>query len=174
MHNPFVQITPALLQAMMASPKLFVRQHFPRGKTIFDDDDMMPLLFTYYEKTNEVEANRANIHMAQINEDPYRFLYDSDQEDHRRRLMNACAASPKYTIYINLLHQQWVPPTWLRRKLHAYMLTHFYWWHYSKTHQLHIHLKDRYGQLYLHLSWKANTADLLLDELENFPACVTT
>lgn len=174
MYNPFADISAPLLEAMMASPKLFVREYFPRGITAFCDEGMVPLLFTYYEKTNDVEANRASIHMAQISQDPYRFLYDSEQPEHRSRLLNACKPSAKYKIYINLLHQRWEAPHWLRKKIHGFMLQHYPWWHYDKKNQLHIHLKDRYGKLYLHLSWKANSADLNLEEIENFSACVAT
>lgn len=48
------------------------------------------------------------------------------------------------------------------------MLQDYPWWNYGKTNQLHIHLKDRNGLLYLQLSWKAHKADVLLDEVEGF------
>ena len=54
------------------------------------------------------------------------------------------------------------------------MQQHFPWWNYNKTQQLHIHLKDKYGKLFLQLSWKANRAEVLLEEIENVTICATT
>lgn len=174
MYNPLAEMSAPLMKAMLASPKLFVREYYPRGFTPTCEPGTIPLLFTYYEKDNSIEVNRSKIHLAQIMEDPYAFLYDSTVEEHQNRLLKACNPSEKYKIYVNLLYKHWEPPHWLRKKIHEYMLLHFEWWNYTKNHKLHIHLKDRYGKLYLHLSWKANRAELLLDEIENFVPCVTT
>lgn len=174
MYNPLAEISQPLMKAMLASPKLFVREYYPRGLGPLDGTDTIPLLFTYYEKENSIEVNRAKIHLAQAAADPYRFLYDSDIAAHHARLIKAGTPSAKYKIFINLLYNNWEPPHWLRKKIHAYMLLHFDWWNYNKTYRLHIHLKDRYGKLYLHLSWKANRAELALEEIENFIPCATT
>lgn len=174
MYNPFAEISEPLINAMIKSPKLFVREHYARGITPGCEEGSQAFLFTHYEKTNVRMASLATIHMAQIQDDPCRFLYDSENPDHRSRLLKACQPSCQYKVFINLLYQKWEAPHWMRKKIHFFMLHNYPWWHYSKKNQLHIHLKDRYGQLYLHLSWKANTADLLLDELENFSACVMT
>ena len=168
MYNPLAKLTPALLEAMLATPKLFVRQSYARGIPITDDPNSIALLFTYYEKDDPIEKNRANIHLAQLQKDPYCFLYDSEDPTHHERLQLAAAATAPYLVYTNLLYQQWKAPPWLRKKIHDYMLQDYPWWNYGKTNQLHIHLKDRYGFLYLQLSWKAHKAEVLLEEVEGF------
>jgi hypothetical protein len=168
MYNPLVKLTPALLEGMLATPKLFVRQTYARGIAVMDAPNSISLLFTYYEKEDPIEKNRAGIHIAQLQKDPYCFLYDSENITHRERLQLAATAGTPYLVYTNLLYQQWKAPPWLRKKIHTYMLQDYPWWNYGKTNQLHIHPKDRYGLLYLQLSWKGHKADVLLDEVEEF------
>ncbi|MEX0636033.1 MAG: hypothetical protein WD135_04630 [Ferruginibacter sp.] len=174
MYNPLVKLTPALLKSMLATPKLFVRQTYVRGISVMDEPNSISLLFTHYAKDDSIEKNRADIHIAQLQKDPYCFLYNSEDVNHRERLQMAAAAAAPYLVYTNLLYQQWKAPPWLRKKIHTYMLLNYTWWNYSNSNQLQIHLKDRYGLLYLQLSWKAHKADLLLEEIENFIPCATT
>lgn len=174
MHNPLALLSPQLMRAMMKEPKLFVREYYQRGHVHFDASGTIPLLLTYYEKEKDVEYNRAHFHMQQLQEDRYAFLYDSENMQHQKRLLLAAAQPSPYKIYTNVLVAEWKAPPFLRTKIHTYMQHHFSWWNYTKTNSLHIHLKDRYGKLFLQLSWKGNHAEVLLDEIENFRLCVTT
>jgi hypothetical protein len=88
--------------------------------------------------------------------------------------LKAAAQPLSYKCYINLLTAEWKAPAYLRTKIHNYMLHHLSWWNYDKTNSLHVHLKDRYGKLFLLLSWKGNRAEVLLDDIENFSPCVMT
>lgn len=162
------------MEAMFKDSKLFVREYYPRGHDHFDEPGTVPLLLTYYEKDTPIEYNRAHFHIRQLQEDRYAFLYDSENAEHQKRLVTAATQPPPYKIYINLLTAEWKAPSYLRSKIHSYMQCHFSWWHYNKTNSLHIHLKDRYGKLFLLLSWKGNSAEVLLDEVENFSVCATT
>lgn len=94
MYNPLVTLTPALLEGMLATPKLFVRQSYARGIAVTDGPNSISLLFTYYEKDDPIEKNRAGIHLAQLQKDPYCFLYDSEDPTHRERLQLAASAGP--------------------------------------------------------------------------------
>ena len=151
---------------MTKEPKLFVRQYYAGGLDHFDEPGTVPLLLTYYYKDNHIDVNRAGFHIKQLETDKYRFLYDSENPEHLQKLIAAAQQPPGYKIYINLLPKEWIPPDSLKRKIHHYMLHNLPWWNYNKTNQLHIHLTDRYGKLYLQLSWKGNKADVLLEEID--------
>jgi len=151
------------MNALLQEPKLIVRQHYPRGST---GNDTIPLLLTYYYKNNDIDVNRANLHLKQLLEDKYRFLYDTENEEHRKKLLIAAEQPRGYRIFINLLPARWQPTTSLRRKIHAYVQKK-YEKKNSKTQKINVQLQDLYGKLYLLLSWKENKAEVLLDEVEN-------
>lgn len=174
MYNPLAAISDQLIEVMLQSPKLFVREYYPRGLAFEDAPGTIPLLLTYYEKDQPTEVSRAHFHFKQLEQDRYRFLYDSENVAHQARLRRATHCGTTYKIFINLLPHQWEPPDFLKKKIHTYMQHHLPWWNYSKSNSLHVHLRDRYGKLFLELSWKANQAEVLLDEVENFRPCVTT
>lgn len=174
MHNPFSLISVQLMEAMLKEPTFFVREYYYRGFDHFDDPGKIPLLLTYYQKEKDTEYTRAFFHHRQIAADHYAFLYDTEIPEHRERLLTAATQPSPYKIYINLLPAPWAPPHWLRNRIHEYMQHHLNWWNYNKTNSLHIHLNDRYGKLFLLLSWKGNSTEVLLEEIENFRACATT
>jgi hypothetical protein len=174
MYNPLAIIRTPLMEVLLKSPRLFVREYYERGLPECNNDNPVPLLLTCYDKENNVEQSRAFFHFTQLSKAPYSFLYDSEDPLHRSRLFVAASQPKGYHIFINMLPARWLPPPFLRIKLHAYMENNLPWWNYSKINQLHIHLKDRYGKLYVQLSWKANKAEVNLEEIENFRVCVTT
>lgn len=151
------------MNALLQEPKLIVRQHYPRGNA---GNDTIPLLLTYYYKNNDIDVNRANLHLKQLQEDKYRFLYDTENEEHRKKLLIAAEQPQGYRIFINLLPARWQPSTSLRRKIHAYVQKR-YEKKNSKTQKINVQLQDLYGKLYLLLSWKENKAEVLLEEVEN-------
>jgi hypothetical protein len=166
MHNPLALLDPVLLKALLQEPKLLVRQYYARGLDTFDNADTIPLLLTYYYKNDSVAVNRCGFHLQQLQQDKYRFLYDSENPAHLEKLICAAQQPAGYKVFINLLPRRWSPPDSLKRKIHQYMLQHLPWWNYNKTYQLHIQLTDRYGKLYLQLHWKGNKADVLLEEID--------
>ena len=174
MHNPFALISPRLMEAMLQEPTFFVREYYPRGHDHFDEPGTIPLLLTYYQKDKDTEYTRALFHYRQLKADRFAFLFNSEVPDHQQRLLTAATQPQPCKIYINLLPAPWAPPHWLRTNIHAYMQHNLSWWNYSKSNSLHIHLNDRYGKLFLLLGWKGNSAEVPLEEIENFRPCVTT
>ena len=163
MYNPLATITPGLMNALLQEPKLIVRQHYPRGNS---GNDTIPLLLTYYYKNNNIDVNRANLHLKQLQEDKYRFLYDTENEEHRKKLLVAAEQPQGYRVFINLVPARWQPSITLRKKIHAYVQKN-YEKKNSKTRKINVQLQDLYGKIYLLLSWKENKAEVLLDEVEN-------
>ncbi|WP_407523617.1 hypothetical protein PDL71_17510 [Lacibacter sp. MH-610] len=171
MQNPFALLTVELMEAMLKEPKLFVRELYARGKRSATGDQTIPLLFTYYNKERDMERHRADYHYAQLKKDNYAFLYDSENPEHRERLLKAAAQPLPYQCYVNLLMKKWNPPLSLRRQLNTYMLNNFKDWNNHKTN---IQLKDRFGKLFLIVSWEMNRVEIPLEEIENFTPCVMT
>lgn len=172
MHNPLAKLTVPLIQAMLNEPRHFVRQSYPRAKE--ENENRIPLLFTYYDKDKDMERHRAHYHFAQLKKDHAAFLYDSDNAAHRERLLKAAAQPLPYACYVNLLPKEWSPPLYLRNQIDAYMLHHLKYHTKEKAQSTSIHLKDRFGKLFLVLRWKGNRAEVPLEEIENFRVCVTT
>jgi len=170
MYNPLALLNEPLMKVLLMSPKIFVREYYPRGAVGKD----LSLLFTCYDQENEVEKTRALFHFQQLTGSNYAYLYDSSVIADKEKLLKAAMMPEGYRIYMNMLSGPWVAPPTLKKQIHAYMLQHLPWWNYTKSYQLHIHLKDRLGQLYLQLSWKANKAEVLLEEIENASVCATT
>ena len=171
MYNPLSLLSAPLLVAITKSPKLFVQEYYERGSNRKND---LPFLLTCYDKENNVEQSRAHFHLKQLGNAPFSCMYDSQIKEDIEKLLEAASQPSGYNIYINMLYVKWVAPKYLRNNIHMYMQHNLPWWNYSKTNQLHIHLKDRYGKLYLQLNWKANKAEVILEEIENFSVCATT
>ena len=174
MYNPFSLLSVQLLTAMVKSPKLFVREYYERGKPNSHQKTIQPFLLTWYDKEDEVEKSRAYFHLQQLPASSKPYLYDSEHLADYAKLLIAANQPIGFAIYINVLATQWQAPTYLKKCIHQYMLQHLTWWHYTKTHQLNLHLKDKYGKLYVQLSWKNNKAEVLLQHIENCTVCVTT
>ncbi len=170
MYNPLALLSPELIRAVIKSPKLFVREYYNRGANC---DNALSLLLTCYDKENNVEQSRALFHLKQLGDARYVRIYDSEINEDVEKLLLAAAQPSGYKIYINMLYSKWTAPAFLRTRIHGYMQHNLPWWNYDKNNQLHIHLKDRYGKLYLQLSWKANKAEVILEEIENFSVCAT-
>lgn len=174
MYNPLSLLSVPLLTAMVKSPKFFVREYYERGNTNTLKKIIQPFLLTWYDKEDEVEKSRALFHLQQLPACANPYLYDSENSADYTKLMVAASQPIGFAIYINILPKKWQAPNFLKTKIHHYMLQHLTWWRYNKTHQLTIHLKDKYGKLYVQLSWKNNKAEVLLQQIENCTVCVTT
>ena len=165
MYNPFVLLTPQILEAMLRQNMYFVRQYYPRGLGEKDKDGTISLLFSHYIHY-PVEKERSLKHYRVIKDDPFRFIYDTTITGHKEKLRAAAAQPEGYRIYTNLLPKKWVCPLMIRRKLDIYMEERFEWWKFNRNNNLKIQLQDLYGELYLLLNWKGNKVEVILGEVE--------
>lgn len=173
MLNPYSLLTPGILAAMLKQPMYFIRQQYKRGLLVNGITTSMSLLFTHYAH-NDADKERADRHMRLLMKDSSRFLYDSSNEDHLRKLQFAAIQPEGYRIYINLLPKKWKANDGLKRKISNYMLHKLSWWKYSPADKLKVTLKERYGELYIALLWKGQQTEVHLDEIENFVPCAMT
>ena len=173
MLNPYTLLTPALLDAMLRQPMYFIRQYYERGRDPFSDESTVPLLLTHYAH-HEVDLERAKRHMRLLMKDSYRFMYDSNDPSHLKKLRMAAGQPAGYRVYVNLMPVKWKASDGLKKKIGNYVLHKLPWWHYSPADKLMVTLKERYGQLYLALLWKGQQTEVILSEIENFRLCATT
>lgn len=173
MINPYVLLTPELLQGMLKQPMFFVRQYYARGENPYEAEKQIPLLFTHYVVRDD-DHERALRHLRLLWKDAYRFIYDSRNKEHYEKLLQAARQPAGYRIYVNLLPAPWKASDGLKAKVRKYMLHRLPWWHYSPADKLKVTLKDRYGELYLALLWKGQQTEVHLTEIENFSLCATT
>ena len=173
MLNPYTLLNPQLLTALLKQPMYFVRQEYIRGKSIGENKETIPLLFTHYAH-HDIDKERAERHMRLLIKDQYRFLYDSKNEEHRMKLIRAATQPNGYRVYINLLPKKWKAGDGLKRKISNYMQYKLSWWKFSPADKLKVTLKERYGELYIALLWKGQQTEVHLDEIENFIPCAMT
>jgi len=172
MYNPYTILTPAILNAMLRQPMYFVRQHYPRGRLLYDDEKT-PFLLTHYGY-HETDKERADRHMRLLYKDPYRFLYDSKNPEHLNKLIKAASQPDGYLVYINLLPKKWKAGDILKTKIGKYVAANFSWWQYSPADKLKVTLKERYGELFIALLWRGQKTEVLLEDIENFGLCAMT
>lgn len=172
MHNPYTILTTELLSAMLKQPMYFVRQHYPRGNFIYEENTVS-LLLTHYIY-NDTDKERADRHMRLLLKDKYRCLYDSRNEEHLEKLKRAALQPAGYRVYINLLPKKWKATDALKLKIGSYVKEKLSWWSYSPKDKLNVTLKERYGELFIALLWKGRQTEVLLEDIENFSVCATT
>ncbi|HSU26806.1 MAG TPA: hypothetical protein VLJ68_00370 [Chitinophagaceae bacterium] len=172
MLNPYTLLDIQILEAMLRQPMYFVRQYYSRGVGPYGEEGNIPILLTHYIH-HVVDAERAQRHMRLLKTDPYRFLYDSSNPDHREKLLQAATQPRGYHIYINLMTDKWKANDNFKRKIRTYVYNKLPWWNYSPADKLKVTLKERYGELYLVLLWKQQQTEVNLEEIENFLTCAT-
>ena len=91
----------ALAGFLKEGHRFFVRQSFNRARDPFDEGTRAWLLICHYR-----DEGPAREHYEAL-KDPYRFLYDWENEAHRRRLEQAASGPPGYRIYTNTFMPDW-------------------------------------------------------------------
>ena len=97
MFQPFCLLSKELLDAFARSgKKYFVRQ------AVLCTGSSKQFMFTHYH-----DIAFAQEHMGAIEHDPYRYLYQWDDEDHRRRLLMAATQPQGYVIWAAVFRKDW-------------------------------------------------------------------
>ena len=152
-----------MLHAIIRQPHYFVRHYYTRG---LRDDNAIPLLFSHYSH-HEIDRERAFRHVRLLKKDPHRFLYNSEDPIHRERLQRAAMQPQGFRVYTNVLPDKWQPTPALRKRIYAYVNEKFGLTHNSAD-RINIKLQDLYGKLYLFLTLRTTTIEVLLEDIELF------
>lgn len=103
MFNPLAPWTEKALNGIIQEGhRYFVRQTFNRAKDPLDPDVKGCYLLCHYK-----EEAAAKEHFDALKNDPNRFLYDWEDEGHRKKLMIAAGMPPGYRIFTNTFMPDW-------------------------------------------------------------------
>jgi hypothetical protein len=162
--NPYIFLTPPLLDAMLKQPMYFVRQYYRRGLN-GSESDKIPLLLSHYSH-HEIDAERAKRHMRLLWNDKFRFMYDTTNKEHMEKLKIAASQPPGYKIYTNVMMKEWAPPRHIRNNIFHYLKNKVPAEPNFRNEKLRIQLKDLFGEFYLVINWRETKVEVILDELE--------
>ncbi len=103
MFNPLAILEERLLEALVQQDhRYFVRQTFERVRDPFDKGLKGCFLFCHYK-----DLSKAREHYDVLTADRNRFLYDWEDEVHRKRLKLAASGPAGYKIFSNTLVPDW-------------------------------------------------------------------
>jgi hypothetical protein len=163
MHNPFVLLTVPLLESLLkAGNQFFVRQTYKRGKNELDPLNKAAFLFSHY-----TDYSRAKTHYDTLDNDPNRFLYNINEEEHYQKLFTAAGQPEGYKIYSPLVKQAWKPTPPIAARIRKYIdqkLT----WSLGRNDSVKADLFVQFGELFITLKFGIHELKLPLADIENF------
>jgi hypothetical protein len=162
MHNPFVLLSPNLLESLIAAGNtFFVRQTYTRGKNLLDPTNKAAFLFTHYK-----DYSRAKTHFDALANDPNRFLYTSTEPQHYEKLALAAAQPAGFRIYSPLIRQRWRPTPAVAMRIRAYISQKMNWTP-VRSDRLKADLFVQFGELFITLKYGVHAVQVPLAEIEN-------
>lgn len=161
MHNPFGLINLKLLHALInAGNRYFVRQAYRRGLHPFNETQKAAFLFTHYRDLASAER-----HYKHLPHDANRFLYDSNNPAHMAKLEIAAKQLPEYPVYTPLLEKPWEPSEKMIASIRRYIAANFHW-RVPREETVKAGLFTEFGELFVNLKYKLETASVPLAEIE--------
>lgn len=163
MHNPFVLLTTRLLESLIkAGNHFFVRQTYTRGKNELDPLNKAAFLFTHY-----TDYSRAKTHFDSLDNDPNRFLYNINEEEHYRKLFIAAGQPEGFKVYSPIVQQAWKPTAPIAAKIRNYINQKLNWTP-ARNDGVKADLFVQFGELFITLKYGIHEVKLPLADIENF------
>src|SRR5687768_7876136 len=165
MFNPFALLSKPLLYAFVQSgKKYFIRQDFKRASDHFHENVKRYLIITHY-----TEKGHAEHHYGAISQDPYKFMYDWENADHREKLHIAAAQPSGYKIYSTVFNKDWEKHITnpLKQKLRNYVEGKL-GWRPSVAETIGFDVYVHYGELYARLKLRTQEVRVKLEEIETY------
>jgi len=163
MHNPFVLLTTKLLESLIKTGNhFFVRQTYKRGKNQLDPLNKAAFLFTHY-----TDYSRAKTHYDTLDDDPNRFLYNINEEEHYQKLFIAASQPDGFKIYSPLMKQGWKPTPPIAARIRNYINQKLNW-HLARADSVKADLFVQFGELFITLKCGIHELKLPLADIENF------
>ena len=165
MINPFSQLSRPLLEALVASgKKFFIRQSFNRPRGEAGDGIKAYFILTHY-----AEKGHAEHHYGAISEDPHRYMYSWDKQEHRGKLLLAAEQPEGYRIFASVFNKDWEKHITvnLKQKLRIYVESKL-GWKPSVAETVAFDIYVSYGELYAKLKLRSQEVRVKLEEIENY------
>ncbi len=162
MFNPFYPFTQQLLDSFIVNGKrIFVRQSFPRGKNHLDEDVKGWFLISHYDM-----MVTAMDHYGAIEYDPYRFIYDWNNYDHRVKLRKAASDLKEYRVFSSVFKPDWEKSVndKLQQQVRKYVggLD----WNPKASEAVDTNFELQFGELYIRLKYGGREAKVKFEEIE--------
>jgi hypothetical protein len=160
MYNPLVRLSERILIGLhKQGNKYFVRQYYHRGIG-GENGFKIAFLFSFY-----TDLSKAQIHYDAIATDKYRFLYNTEDSDHMKRLEIAALSGHKFGIYLPILANQWKPDAYASEKIKHYVINKLGWGSRGYT-RVQADLIIQFGELFLVLRLSIHEVKIPLSELQ--------
>jgi hypothetical protein len=162
MFNPLAIWTEKALEGFVREGKrYFVRQSFDRAKSPFGNVKNAYFLFCHYQVYTQ-----AREHFDALTGDPFRFLYDWEMENHRKKLLVAASQPAGYEIYSNTFMPDWERhiTNRLKQKLRAFIQSHG--WKPGREDGVLIDFYPHFGEVMVSLRFREQKLSVKLEEIE--------
>jgi hypothetical protein len=160
--NPLARLDERALEGMVRDGhRYFVRQTFNRGIDGFDTNVKGCFLFCHYK-----DLPKAKEHYDVLDGDPNRFLYDWENEAHRKKLRIAAAGPEGYKIYTNTLVPDWEKymTDRVKQKIRAYIMK--LGWKPTREEAVTPVLYPHFGEICVSLRFRKQEVRVTFEEIE--------
>jgi hypothetical protein len=168
MHNPLVLLFKEALDELIAQGHYYyIRQSYPRGKTVDVREAFLITPYTTYEQANK--------HYEAIKYDRRKYLYLIDEnkfdklsvEWERDKLYVAATQPEGYRIYLNRLRDRsWKCPADLGARIKGYINQKTHW--KPRGADIDVGLSLQFGELIINLQYQGDTLQVKLEEIEKY------
>ena len=163
MFNPPAPWTEKALNGFLREGKrYFVRQRFERAKSPFDESAAVCFLFSHYESYRQ-----AREHFDALQDDPYRFLYDSEVVEHLERLQKAATHPGPYKVFTNTFMPDWERHITKRMRQQIMAFIEGKGWKPVRNESVLIDFYPHFGEVMLTLRFREQKLSIKLEEIEN-------
>jgi hypothetical protein len=162
MFNPLALWTEEALKGFIEDGhRYFVRQTFNRARNAFDENIRGYYLFCHYK-----EYAPAKEHFDALKNDPNRFLYDWEDEEHRKKLQIAAGQPPGYKIFTNTFIPDWENRITkaMKQKIRLYIQRKG--WYPRREETVHIAFFPHFGEVMIILKFRGQEVHVPLDDIE--------
>ena len=162
MFLPFARFDEAALEGFLKEgQRYFVRQDFPRARSAFDEGIRGYFLLCHY-----ADYFRAKEHFDTLVQDPFRFLYDWEEEEHRKKLLVAASSPKGYRIYTNTFLPDWERhlTTRIHQKIRAYVKS--LGWKPRSGEGVEPVFYPHFGEVYIRLKMGKREVRVKFEEIE--------
>lgn len=163
MFNPVYPFTMEVLQKTVARGcTWFVRNTWPAGFDHFSEDIKGTFIITHYN-----DKAKALAHYNSISNDPYRFLYDWDEEEHKAKLKTAASGPAGYKVFSSYFLDDYKTKITnrIKDKINHYMYKHTSW-KPVKGETVHVDFYLQFGMLFITMRYGGQQISIKFEEIE--------
>lgn len=162
MFNPLAPLSPELLDKFIGEDyRYFTRQTFLRAREPFNDAIKAYFLICHYD-----DEFRAREHFDTLKDDPNRFLYDWQNEEHQQKLRAAATQPAGYKIYANVFLPDWERHLTDRIVNQMKLFVRSLGWKPKREEGLHPVFYPHFGDVFVSIKFRGQEVKVNFEEIE--------